>query len=95
MKELYRVLKPGGWVSIQVPIKGDVTQEDLSITDPKECRRLYGQEDHVRYYGRDFAECLKEAGFEVLFIPKSDLLELGELERISVDLENEVVLCRK
>ena len=52
MKELYRVLKSGGWASLQVPIKGDITQEDLSITDPKERLRLYGQEDHVRYYGR-------------------------------------------
>lgn len=95
MKELFRVLKPGGWASIQVPIKGDVTQEDLSVTDPKERLRLYGQEDHVRYYGRDFADRLKAAGFEVLLIPKSDLLKPDELDRISVDLENEVILCRK
>lgn len=35
MKEFYRALKPGGWASLQVPIKGNVTQEDLSITNPK------------------------------------------------------------
>ena len=35
MKEFFRVLKPGGWASIQVPIKGDVTQEDLSMTQKK------------------------------------------------------------
>lgn len=53
------------------------------------------QEDHVSYYSRDLTDRLKEAGFEVLLIPKSDLLELGELEHISVDLENEMLLCRK
>jgi len=95
MKELYRVLKPGGWASLQVPIKGDVTQEDLSVTDPKERLRLYGQEDHVRYYGRDFAERLKDAGFEVSIMPKDDLLEPDEQARMSLDLENEVILCRK
>ena len=95
VKELFRVLKPGGWASIQVPIKGDITREDLSINDPEERFRLYGQEDHVRYYGRDFADRLKKAGFEVLLIPKSNLLEPDELERISVSIENEVVLCRK
>jgi len=95
MKELFRVLKPDGWASIQVPIKGDITQEDLSVTDPKERRRLYGQEDHVRYYGYDFTDRLKEAGFDVLLIPKSDLLEPDEQARMSLDLENEVILCRK
>lgn len=94
MKELSRVLKLGGWASIQVPIKGDITQEDLSITDPKERLRLHGQEDHVRY-GRDFVGRLKEAGFDVLSIPKTDLLGTDEMERASVDVENEVVLCRK
>ncbi len=95
MKELCRVLKPGGWASIQVPIKGNVTQEDLSITDPKEKLRLYGQEDHVRYYGMDFIGRLKEAGFDVRSISKTDLLGTDEMERVSVALENEVILCGK
>ena len=96
MKELYRVLKPGGWASLQVPIKGDITQEDLSITDPKERLRLYGQADHVRYYGRgNFVGRLKDAGFDVLSILKTDLLEADEMDRVSVALENEVVLCGK
>lgn len=95
MKELCRVLKPGGWASLQVPIKGNITQEDLLITDPKERVRLYGQEDHVRYYGRDFADRLKNAGFDVLIIPKDDLLDADEQARMSLDLENEVILCRK
>lgn len=95
MKELYRVLKPGGWASIQVPVKGDVTQEDLSVTDPKERMRLYGQEDHVRHYGRDFYDRLNEAGFGVLVIPKTDLFAPDELDRASVACEDEVVLCRK
>lgn len=95
MKELYRVLKPGGWASLQVPMKGDVTLEDPSITDPKERLRLYGQEDHVRYYGGDFANRVQAAGFEVLLLPKNDLLKPDELGRISVACENEVILCRK
>ena len=95
IKEIYRVLKSGGWASIQVPIKGDITREDLSITDPKERIRLYGQEDHVRYYGRDFVERLKEVSFEVMLMQKDDLLKSDKLKRISVDFEKEVILCRK
>ena len=38
MTELYRVLKPGGWAIMQVPINKKLprTYEDASITDPKE-----------------------------------------------------------
>jgi ubiquinone/menaquinone biosynthesis C-methylase UbiE len=32
--ELYRVLKDDGWASIQVPMLGETTHEDLSITNP-------------------------------------------------------------
>lgn len=95
MNELYRVLKSGGWASIKVPVKGDVTQQDLSVTDPKERLRLYGQDDHVRYYGYDFTDRLKDAGFKVMMIPKNDLLNPAERARMSLDLENEVILCRK
>jgi len=93
--ELYRVLKPGGWGSLQVPMSGEVTQEDLSITDPSQRRRLYGQEDHVRMYGRDFMDRLREAGFDVLVLPKQDLAGPDELVRVSVECEAEVVLVSK
>ena len=49
-----------------VPINPNVdTFEDPSITDPKERQRLFGQYDHVRQFGRDYAEVLRKAGFEV------------------------------
>ena len=93
--ELYRVLKPGGWGSIQVPMKGAVTHEDPSVTDPQERRRLYGQDDHVRQYGSDFIDRLRDAGFEVLILPKQELLDLDMLERFSVACEDEVVLVTR
>jgi SAM-dependent methyltransferase len=67
MGELRRVLRPGGVAILAVPYWGDTTREDLSITDPEERRRLYGQTDHVRMYGRDgvFEDRLRSVGFEV------------------------------
>lgn len=67
MKELYRVLKPGGWAILQVPLDSsrDVTYEDFSITDPTERERAFGQYDHVRVYGNDYENRLKNAGFQV------------------------------
>jgi len=68
MRELHRVLAPGGTAILMVPVemRNAVTEEDLSITDPKERLRLYGQFDHVRLYGRDYIERLKRASFAVI-----------------------------
>ena len=64
--ELYRVLKPGGWALISVPIDFDrETYEDPSIVDPRERKRHFGEEQHVCAYGRDFAERLQASGFKV------------------------------
>ncbi|MBQ4296610.1 MAG: class I SAM-dependent methyltransferase, partial [Prevotella sp.] len=66
-KEIQRVLKPGGWAILLVPINPDVdTFEDPTVTDPKERERLYGQYDHVRQFGRDYADVLRKAGFKVV-----------------------------
>lgn len=64
--EIKRVLKPGGWAILLVPINPDIdTFEDPSVTDPKERERLFGQYDHVRQFGRDYGQVLERAGFEV------------------------------
>jgi len=64
--EIKRIMKPGGWAILLVPINPNVdTFEDPSITDPKERERLFGQYDHVRQFGRDYAEVLRKAGFKV------------------------------
>ncbi|WP_136479992.1 class I SAM-dependent methyltransferase [Cognatitamlana onchidii] len=67
MKELYRVLKPGGMGIFQIPqdLNRDKTFEDNSITDKKERAQIFGQYDHVRVYGRDFFDKLRQVGFQV------------------------------
>ena len=95
LAELFRVLKHEGWGSIQVPMVKGGTREDLSIVDPAERERLYGQGDHVRLYGDDFRDRLRDAGFEVVELKKGDLLNPQQLERLSVDCEESVILVRK
>ena len=59
-------MKPGGWGIFQVPqdLKRESTYEDPSVTDPEQRRRLFGQYDHVRVYGHDYFDLLRQAGFE-------------------------------
>lgn len=67
MRELFRVMRHGGWGIMLSPVELDraETFEDDTITDPEERTRIFGQYDHRRIYGRDYAERLREAGFEV------------------------------
>jgi len=82
LSELRRVLKPKGWACIQVPLDGDITREDPTLVDPKERLQQYGQQDHVRQYGRDFKDRLQAAGFRVQILPKSRFLAPDQLARI-------------
>ena len=67
MRELRRVLRPGGFAILDVPIDytRKNTYEDPAIASPEERTRAYWQHDHVRLYGMDFPERLAEAGFLV------------------------------
>ena len=67
MKEIHRVLRPGGFAILQVPFfppLPDVTFEDHSITDPKQREKLFGQDDHVRKYGLDYTKRMERAGLQ-------------------------------
>lgn len=68
MKELYRILKPGGFGLVLVPIIPTLekTLEDPSIDDEALQWKYYGQGDHVRMYNRqDFINRLAGVGFTV------------------------------
>ncbi len=67
MTEIYRVLKPGGWAVMQVPLDTTryETYEDWSITSEKDREIHFWQKDHVRLFGLDYPDRLKKAGFKV------------------------------
>ena len=67
MQELYRVLKVGGMGVFQIPqdVNRENTFEDDSITDKKERAKIFGQYDHVRVYGLDYFDKLRNIGFKV------------------------------
>lgn len=68
MSEIRRVLKPNGWAILQVPFFSpvpDITFEDNSITDPREREKIFGQDDHVRKFGKDYPQRIEKSGLTV------------------------------
>lgn len=70
--ELGRILKPGGMGLLMVPIRGTTTLE-IKGTQPDDYERLYGQVDHVRWYGLDIAERMRSAGLVVEVLDMFDV----------------------
>lgn len=65
LKNLRRALKPGGEAWLLVPIWDKPTEDGSPDLDPRERERRYGQWDHVRQYGLDFADRIVSAGLSV------------------------------
>jgi SAM-dependent methyltransferase len=76
LAEFRRVLAPRGRVILQHPIKLSlaITFEDPTITSPAARRKAFGQHDHVRVYGTDFGDRLRDAGFEFEVVRYTDRL---------------------
>jgi SAM-dependent methyltransferase len=97
MSELYRILKPGGWAILQVPINKQLprTYEDPSITDPKEREKAFGLSEHVRFYGLDYADRLKKAGFTVTVNDFCEQFSEAEIKRYGFWKGDAIYLCTK
>jgi SAM-dependent methyltransferase len=84
IKELYRILKPGGYVIIQTPFKEGEIYENYEITKPADRLIHFGQEDHVRFYSVEgLVYRLTINGFKVEII-KFDEDELYKLKKETI-----------
>jgi ubiquinone/menaquinone biosynthesis C-methylase UbiE len=96
MREFYRTLKSNGWAILTVPISTEVTFEDPTIVEPAERLRVFGQKDHVRRYGRDFVDRLRDAGFNVEITNYDELVPTNEMFRMGLTpLGGEIYCCTK
>jgi SAM-dependent methyltransferase len=86
LKELFRVLKHGGWGIIQVPVdlSMEKTKEDLSADTPEKRLSAFGQDDHVRLYGKDLKQKIEKAGFGVEYCDMWKELSEGDRERYRI-----------
>lgn len=98
IQEMHRVLRPGGTAFVEVPVLRAATYEDFSITSPADRREAFGQDDHVRICGLDYADRLTQAGFVVEslsvtqeFTPR----EIGRMRLVPKGVEPVSWLCYK
>ena len=92
MSELYRVMKKGGWGIFQVPMKNSLAKsyEDFTITDKKERQKHFGQYDHVRWYGLDYFDRLRNAGFQTKILYYSQKFSDAEIAKFGL-MKNEIL----
>lgn len=89
MREIQRVLKPGGYAILQVPFFHPVpavTYEDFTITDAREREKAFGQADHVRKFGRDYVERISRGGLQ------AEASEFAETQSRRFGIENREIL---
>ncbi len=96
MRELYRIMKPGGWGIFQVPYNPDKkTYEDPTITSPEQRAIHFGQKDHLRAFGNDYTEWLSDAGFNVTEDRYWENFTVEQLDRYRIHTGEPIHLCRK
>ena len=96
MRELRRILGPDGFAIVLVPLdlSRPETYEDPAITDPVDRERQFWQADHLRLYGADFPDRLREAGFDVTVDPWVRGLDPALIKRHGLFAQEDMYLCR-
>lgn len=97
MRELRRVLKPGGWGIMMVPINTKLQEirENPGETDERMRWKNFGQGDHVRVYSRTgFVQRLKDAGFQVREFG-SEHFDLVKMERFGLSQTSMLYVVEK
>ncbi len=65
LHNILRALKSGGEAWLIVPLWAKPTEDGSFDMPPRERERRFGQWDHVRQYGPDFADRIRAVGFEL------------------------------
>lgn len=97
MREIYRVIRPGGTGILQVPVAAgsEVTIEDETAATPEEREAVYGQSDHCRLYGRDYLDRLRAAGFSAQAIRLQEQMETTAMNRLGINPQEELFVARR
>ncbi len=87
LREMRRVLKPGARLICQTPFATRLTKtlEEPLLQSPEDRLFFYGQEDHVRLFGLDLEELIRQAGFAGRLVPHADILSDVDPEQLGIN----------
>lgn len=97
LSEIHRVLKPGGIAILQTPYCEGISEkiEDHAVISPEARLQLYGQEDHVRLYGRDFRSYICSQGFDDICVTHREIFSDVDTKRYGVNALEPFLRFRK
>lgn len=84
LAEVRRILKPGGRFVCQTPYAAKLSQtfEDPLLQSPEDRRFFYGQDDHVRLFGRDIELRIQQGGFTGRMVSHDEML--GDVDPVKL-----------
>ncbi len=97
LAEIYRVLKPGAYAILQTPYSAKLhhTWSDPGIDTDTARLQAYGQEDHVRLFGRDIFERFTATGLKSCVSTHSQLLQEYDARRYGVNAKEPFFLFQR
>ncbi len=95
--ELVRATNRTGATVVTIPIEHSLPQtfEDPAATTPEKRLNAYGQSDHVRTYGSDFAMRLGQNGAVIDVLEYAETLVGSERMRYGIACGEPILVCRK
>ena len=96
VSEIKRVLKKKGKWIFSFPICLDMTtQEDKNIKTPEERLKYYGQEDHVRLYGKDYLKRYEKYGLKIEVCTPKKYFNEEEIEKYGFIPDDIIMIATK
>lgn len=97
LAEFFRVLKPGGFAILQTPFSSlfENTIEDSAVNTPQLRHSIYGQDDHVRLFGRDFLKRISESGLKLQLVKHTEVSTLEEARRFGMNASEDLIMAQK
>lgn len=94
LHELRRVLGSRGVALIQSPWRRTAKTDEDPLAPPEERAERFGYKEHVRIYGHDIDDRLRECGFEVFRLEAADYLPDDLRHQYAIGDQSTIWVCR-